>query len=419
MTTYKKYLDDLSQVDIQTLVAMTIAKNLPIAPGNGGVSEEQVAAIVDKHIAALPKPVDQLTKEEVDALIVAATASLYASMNDVQANVQGSIEKAVAERVARFETRQPDFGLITGRHYYSPVTYAWADYYNGENSKWKKFLAFGNTLGLVVLNRSSGEWDEYDKDFHTQGRMALAAGAKRVLFYIKTRYGANAPNATTEYREKVARNLGVDVSKLDKYTHEFIIDSAKRCKELYGDIFGGILLDEVTNGWGDQEPYMDWYVDLYKDLKKELGDDAVITINPGSNTQVKMMDACDIVISYESNAEKYIDPATQYIHPDHYAGYPSWRFWHIIHGATEENIDKVFAKADALGIGHLYVTDRTFKVGTGNEDEPEENPYADPPHPFVENRVRAWINGVLPFEKRLADLEAQVRKLEPTHTPGV
>ena len=82
-----------------------------------------------------------------------------------------------------------------------------------------------------------------------------------------------------------------------------------------------------------------------------------------------------------------------------------------MHGATEQNIDDVFAKAEELGIGHLYVTDRTFKVGTGSEDEPEENPYDSPPSPWVENRVRAWIKGVLPYERRIATLEKQVKEL--------
>ena len=83
----------------------------------------------------------------------------------------------------------------------------------------------------------------------------------------------------------------------------------------------------------------------------------------------------------------------------------------MIHGVTKENIDEVFAKADSLGIGNLYVTDRTFKVGDGSEDHPQENPYDMPPSPWVEDRVRAWIKGVLPFEKRLAALERTVQQL--------
>lgn len=330
-------------------------------------------------------------------------------------NLAQSIEREVSKQVEHFETRQPNFGFVNGQHYYSPVTYTWPDYYNGDHSKWAKFLAFGNTLGLVILNRASGDWlsKRKDHDFEVQGQLAKGAGAMRVLFYIKTRHGANMPGMPDTYREKVRSNLGVSMDEVTRFTNEYIIQSAKAVKEDFGDIFGGVFLDE-TSPWLDetlQNKVIENYVQLHDQLKQELGHDALIVINPGSNTPKSMMDACDIALTYESDAAKYIDPATKYIHPDHYKGIPSWRFWHVIHGVTKENIDEVFAKADALGIGNLYVTDRTFKVGDGSEDHPQENPYDMPPSPWVEDRVRAWIKGVLPFEKRLAALERTVLQL--------
>jgi hypothetical protein len=330
-------------------------------------------------------------------------------------NLAQSIEREVSKQVEHFETRQPNFGFVNGQHYYSPVTYTWPDYYNGDRSKWAKFLAFGNTLGLVILNRASGDWlsKRKDHDFEVQGQLAKGAGAMRVLFYIKTRHGANMPGMPDTYREKVRSNLGVSMEEVTRFTNEYIIQSAKAVKEDFGDIFGGVFLDE-TSPWLDetlQNKVIENYVQLHDQLKQELGHDALIVINPGSNTPKSMMDACDIALTYESDAAKYIDPATKYIHPDHYKGIPSWRFWHVIHGVTKENIDEVFAKADSLGIGNLYVTDRTFKVGDGSEDHPQENPYDMPPSPWVEDRVRAWIKGVLPFEKRLAVLERTVQQL--------
>ena len=325
------------------------------------------------------------------------------------------IESEVSKQVAHFETRQPNYGFVNGQHYYSPVTYTWPDYYNGERSKWAKFLTFGNTLGMVILNRASGDWlsKRKDNDFEVQGQLAKGAGAMRVLFYVKTRHGANMDGMPDTYREKVRSNLGVTLEEVTKFTNEFIINSAKAVREDFGDIFGGIFLDE-TSPWLDetlQNKVIGNYTNLYKQLKQELGHDTLIVINPGSNTPKSMMDACDIALTYESDAAKYIDPATKYIHPDHYKGIPSWRFWHVIHGATQQNIDAVFAKADSLGIGNLYVTDRTFKVGDGSEDHPQENPYDMPPSPWVEDRVRAWIKGVLPFEKRLAALELKMNEL--------
>lgn len=329
---------------------------------------------------------------------------------------RAGVEAEVARQTARFETREKNFGFKPGEHYYSPVTYTWPDFYNGANSKWAKFLEFGNTLGIVILNRSSGDWlsKRPDVDFATQGSMALSAGARRVSFYIKTRHGAMFEGMPVSYRDKIATNLNVDLSAITPFTEDFIIESARAVKNDYPDIPVNIFLDE-TNPWIEmdlQNKIIEAYVKLYNRLKRELGNDCLIIINPGSNTPASMMAACDVVLSYESNAAKYLDPGTQWIHPEHYKGFPSWRFWHVIHGATPENIDAVFAKADSLGIGHLYVTDRTFKVGGGSEDEPEENPYDKPPSQWVENRVKAWIGGTLPFEQRLSALEVKIKELE-------
>ena len=167
-----------------------------------------------------------------------------------------------------------------------------------------------------------------------------------------------------------------------------------------------IFLDEVVNGWDDeQKAIMPYYKRLYGKIKGIAGQDTLVIINPGSNTRPEMMDACDIALTYESNAQKYIDAKVTDIHPRHYDGMPSWRFWHVVHGITKDNVDAVFAKADKAGIGHLYATDRTFAVGNGSEDEPDQNPYDKAPAEWVADRAKAWINNVLPFEQRVSQLE--------------
>lgn len=288
--------------------------------------------------------------------------------------------------------------LEAGRRYYSPVTYQWPDFYEGDSSDWKAYSAFGDALGIVILNRSSGDWTSYDKDFHTQGQIIKSAGAKRVVFYIKTLYGA----ATDP--EKYAKEFNQPLSETKKYTHEYIVSTAMKVKKEYPDIFGGIFLDEAINGWGNQEGRMDWYVQLYKKLKSALGEEALIVINPGSNTQEKMMEACDVVMSYESTAAKYINPKTPNVHPDHYAKYPSWRFWHVIHDITEENIVEVFEKANALGVGHLFATDRILDFGTGNAFQPETHPYDAPPSNWVVEYVRGWQVGLASMVRKLNKL---------------
>lgn len=347
---------------------------------------------------------------------------LAAVQKVVDANLptlKATLEQSIEERAARIETRQPDFGFINGQRYYSPITYTWPDYYNGTNSQWAKFLQFGNSLGIVILNRASGEWLDKrpDTDFATQANLAMAAGARRIAFYIKTRHGANAPEADDTYRERVKAMLGVSLEAVTRFTEKFILDSVTAVFQDYPEVFskgrGAIFLDEVPNGWDEQQQkIMPFYQQLYRKIKNIVGNDVPVIINPGSNTRREMMDACDIVCTWESSAAKYLDPTTPNIHPDHYKDFPSWRFWHIIHGVTPQNIEAVFHKLDSLNIGQAYITDRVFSIGNGSEDHPAENPYDKAPSAFVEDEVRAWTQGLLPYLTRIKALEAEVQQLK-------
>lgn len=328
------------------------------------------------------------------------------------------IEQKAKEILGSVVDAQRSFGFQAGENYYSPISYWWADYYSRQNSKWAKTLKFGETLGIVILNKSSGDWGTgVDQDFLTQGKLAEAAGAKLVAFYIKTRFGANSKYATEQYRARIQKSLNVPMEQVTKFTQDYVIQTAKNVIAWYkgqSKIANvAIFLDEVPNGWdAEQQAVMPYYIELYKLLRAALGADVPIIINPGSNTRLEMMSACDIAVTYESDATKYLSRTRQEIHPDHYQGLPSWRFWHIVHGITKENVDKVCEKADDIDVGHLYLTDQTFAVGTGSEDTPQEDPYDDPPSPWVVPKIRSWIKGVLPLEQRLSAVEAKVAAKE-------
>nr|DAX45669.1 MAG TPA: Spherulation-specific family 4 [Caudoviricetes sp.] len=380
-----------------------------------------VQSATDSVNSALPAKIsegitqakDSIVSETLNSVDQTIDGKIDAAKTDILRESEKNVAPVVARAISDMNIGERNHGF--GQRNISMVTYYWPDYYNrdqpGKVSQWDKTLLFGDTLGIVILNKSSGNWgDKVDNDFLTQGKLAEAAGAKYVAFYLQTRYGANSEFATPAYFERIRKNLNVSAEAVREDTEEAILAQVRNLVAWYKNQGGlrkfAIFLDEVVNGWDEeQKAIMPYYKRLYGKIKEIAGQDTLVIINPGSNTRPGMMDACDIALTYESNAQKYIDAKVTDIHPRHYDGMPSWRFWHVVHGITKDNVDAVFAKADKAGIGHLYATDRTFAVGNGSEDEPDQNPYDKAPAEWVADRAKAWINNVLPFEKRVSQLE--------------
>lgn len=291
-----------------------------------------------------------------------------------------------------------------GARYYSPVTYYWPDYYQdgkpGQFSKWAQTLKFRDNLGYVILNRNSGDWEAQEVDFQKQGELALGAGAKKVLFYIKTQYGA-AINPDAE------ENRGVP--NADKFTKEYILEQLKRAKQWYGDLVQGVFLDEVINGWDARKDRIPWYKDLIDTIRRENGLDFVIAINTGSNISQEVCDLdFDVCMMFEGTATKFLEEnPTSPILPDHMKAYPSTRWWAVVHSVTSENYQNVFDKADNLAISHLYVTDGFLVEDpqNGGQWHPVGNPYENPPGAEIRELIIPWLKGYLKLKLKVDNLK--------------
>jgi hypothetical protein len=296
-----------------------------------------------------------------------------------------------------------------GERYYSPVTYFWPDYYQKAPnvSKWAQILRFAGSLGIVILNRNSGNWDTYDKDFDTQARLALAAGAKRAVFYVKTQYlAATLPNGDP------GRN---NVPDVDKYTEDYIFGQVVKAKTQYGDVCQGVFLDEAINGWGAQAGRIPAYKSLIDKIRAKYGKEFLIVINSGSNISEDMCKLdFDVCMMFEKDAAAFLveDPGTPIL-PDHMKQYPSTRWWAVVHGVTSENYKSVFDKADKLGIAHLYITDGQLREDPqqGGQWAPVGNPYANPPSQHVLELVVPWLKGYLPLKLEVEELRTRPKVL--------
>ena len=310
--------------------------------------------------------------------------------------------EAAAEAVA------PPFR--SGERYSSPVTYYWPDYYDEAKgtSKWAKALKAAGTLGIVILNKDSGNWDEKNEDFGKQAARALAAGARRAVFYVKTQYGvASLPS------NDPARN---GVPNPDKYTKEYILGQIAKFTEQYGDVAQGVFLDETINGWGAQAGRVQWYKDLIAAIREQYGQNFYIVVNAGSNMSPEMCALdFDTAMMFEQDAGKFLnEDQNAPVLPDHMRSYPSEKWWAVIHGVTKDNYRQVFEKLDTLPIGHAYTTDGVLveDPNRGGQWEPVGNPYANPPSEQLIRLTSSWIRGTLGLHLEVEDLKAQVEALK-------
>ena len=296
-----------------------------------------------------------------------------------------------------------------GERYYSPVTYFWPDYYQKPPnvSKWGQILKFAGSLGIVILNRNSGNWDEFNVDFKKQAELALAAGAKRAVFYVKTQYLAATLPAGDPGR--------ANVPDVDKYTEEYILGQVEKAKTQYGDVCQGVFLDEAINGWGAQAGRIPAYKSLIDKIRAKYGKEFLIVINSGSNISEDMCKLdFDVCMMFEKDASAFLveDPGTPIL-PDHMKAYPSTRWWAVVHGVTSENYRSVFDKADKLGIAHLYVTDGQLREDPqrGGQWAPVGNPYSNPPSQHILDLTVPWLKGYLPLKLEVEELRTRPRVL--------
>lgn len=326
--------------------------------------------------------------------------SAYAT-SEALAKVKQAADEAAATIVPPFRS---------GERYSSPVTYYWPDYYDEAKgtSKWAKALKAGGTLGIVILNKDSGNWDEKNEDFGKQAARALAAGARRAVFYVKTQYGvASLPS------NDPARN---GVPNPDKYTKEYILGQIEKFTSQYGEVAQGVFLDETINGWGAQAVRVQWYKELIAAIREQYGQSFYIVVNAGSNMSPEMCALdFDTAMMFEQDAGKFLnEDANAPVLPDHMRSYPSEKWWAVIHGVTKDNYRRVFEKLDTLPIGHAYITDGVLveDPNRGGQWEPVGNPYANPPSEQLIRLTSSWIRGTLGLHLEVEDLKAQLEALK-------
>lgn len=406
--------EDLKGYLTSTAAGTTYATKSDLAGVRAAIPPATPAPDLSPYLRAADAASTYATKAALADYVTRSDADqLYASNDNLQRELG---QKAGLTDLNDVTRRVDSLGAALspfkpGERYYSPVTYFWPDYYDdgkpGKASKWAQILKFAGSLGIVILNRNSGNWDEKNEDFGKQAELALAAGAKRAVFYVKTQYLAATLPAGDPGRN--------NVPNVDKYTPDYILGQIEKAKTQYGDVCQGVFLDETINGWGTQAGRIPAYKSLIDKIRAKYGKDFLIVVNSGSNISEDMCKLdFNVCMMFEKEATAFLneDPGTPIL-PDHMKAYPSTRWWAVVHGVTSENYRKVFDKADKLGIAHLYITDGQLREDPqqGGQWEPVGNPYANPPSNHILELVVPWLKGYLPLKLEVDELRSRPRVL--------
>ena len=406
--------EDLKGYLTSTAAGTTYATKSDLAGVRAAIPQIPPAPDLSPYLRSADAASTYATKASLADYVTRSDAEqLYASNDSLQRELS---QKAGLTDLNDVTRRVDSLGAALspfkpGERYYSPVTYFWPDYYDdgkpGKTSKWAQILKFAGSLGIVILNRNSGNWDEFNVDFKKQAELALSAGAKRAVFYVKTQYLAATLPAGDPGRN--------NVPNVDKYTPDYILGQIDKAKTQYGDVCQGVFLDETINGWGTQAGRIPAYKSLIDKIRAKYGKDFLIVVNSGSNISEDMCKLdFDVCMMFEKDATAFLneDPGTPIL-PDHMKAYPSTRWWAVVHGVTSENYRQVFDKADKLGIAHLYITDGQLREDPqqGGQWEPVGNPYANPPSRHILELVVPWLKGYLPLKLEVDELRSRPRVL--------
>jgi hypothetical protein len=183
---------------------------------------------------------------------------------------------------------------------------------------WTQLQNGAPAVSLSVINPGSGPGNAKDQNYDNTVNATRAKGIP-VLGYVHTSYGT--------------RDLSIVLAEVDTYYSWYNLD--------------GIFFDECSN----IPSHVDYYNTTYKYVKG-MGGNAVVVINPGSLIPSCYASAGDIIMNYEGTYADYMNfkpMGWEYM-------YPASKFWHLVHGANQTQMQDAMKRSVTNHAGHIYVT---------------------------------------------------------------
>ncbi len=107
-------------------------------------------------------------------------------VTDVSLDVPGANSGDLKNRATDRLAGPGRYTFVKGHRYYNPITASGRTLQRRRQNGIE--LLDTARLGVVIMNRNSGDWETFDADFRSR-RLGAPPRAKRCVFYVKTQYG--------------------------------------------------------------------------------------------------------------------------------------------------------------------------------------------------------------------------------------
>jgi chitodextrinase len=210
------------------------------------------------------------------------------------------------------------------------------------------------TVGIVVANVDSGPDSLPVPAWASAIHQAHAAGSK-VLGYVDTGYLGSPiighPNGLLTRSGLTGLQAWLPQAEAD----------INAWYQFYGSDLGGIFLDEGANQCGPTPPST-FYADEYQALSayvKKSHPGALTALNPGTAVPQCFQNSADVLVTFEGSYGDYtgspVSPAEAY-QPLPWTSVDPNKIWHIVYGASQNQMENVMALSKSRNAGYIYVT---------------------------------------------------------------
>jgi hypothetical protein len=206
-------------------------------------------------------------------------------------------------------------------------------YQNPGTSTWQGWVAPGSgSVGLMIVDISSGD----DPTYYPSVDAAIQTARKQGIFvlgYTHTTYGTRDPKLVRQSIDNVYQNYLVD----------------------------GIFFDEVPVNCNDSNTYAGtqflYYSELTNYVRQKQAGARITVMNPGTySSNDCWMSITNILVNWE-NMGGYSLYQTGYVDYPWVHQYPSDRFWHIVLGVPQAQMQSAIDLAKSRNAGWVYISD--------------------------------------------------------------